>query len=72
MRCIVLRMETSLVAGLVAARSAQTQLALAARLMRMDAGMERAVADLVEAAQQNAEKLAQAASGIGRALDVTV
>ncbi len=65
-------METSLVAGLVAAHAAQAQLAVAARLMRMNADMERSVAQLVDAAQQNANKLADAAAGLGQNLDVTV
>jgi hypothetical protein len=62
----------SLVSGLMAAQTGRVQLAVAARLMRMNADMENSVAQLLDAAQANGAKLAQAALGIGTQLDITV
>ncbi len=61
----------SIASGLVAARVAQTQLAVGAKLMRMNANAEASVAQLVDAASQNANRLADAAAGLGQNLDIT-
>ena len=47
------------------------QLAVAARLARMDEDQNSSVAKLVDAAQQNFDPLANVAAGIGTSLDVT-
>jgi hypothetical protein len=56
----------------VAARAGQTQLAVAAKMLRMNAESAQAVVQLLEAGQANIDKLANVASGIGGNLDVSV
>jgi len=65
-------MDTNLVSALIGARIGEMQLAVAARLMRMDAGLEGSVAKLLESAQQSVDRLANVAAGVGVNLDVTV
>lgn len=48
------------------------QMAAAAKLMRMDADAAGDATKLIEAARQNHQRLAQAASGIRGRLDVSV
>ena len=67
-------MSTSLISALLTARIGQMQLAVAARLSRTDPNNPDSgpsIAKLVDAAQQNFEPLADAASGIGANLDIT-
>jgi hypothetical protein len=61
----------SLVSALLAAQVAQMQLAAAAKIAKMQAGNGGAVAKLVDAADQNAQRLSAAAEGLGRAIDVS-
>jgi hypothetical protein len=61
----------SIAAAMVGARAAQIQLAVAAKMLRMNADAQGAVAQLLDAAQQNAAQLA-AASGLGGNLDISV
>ena len=60
----------SIVSGLIASRSAEIQIAVAARLLRMNADTEGAVAQLLDAANRNASALANVAEGVGRMVDV--
>ena len=62
--------DVALASGLIAARTAQVQLAVAAKMLRMNAAAERSVVKIIDAAQQNAERLAASASGIGGNLDI--
>jgi len=48
------------------------QLAVAAKILRMNAQAEQSVVQLIEAAQQNLDNLANVAAGIGTNLDITV
>jgi hypothetical protein len=64
-------MDMSLVTALVGAQTGMLQLAVAARLARMNADTGASIAKLVDAAQQNANSLANAAAGIGGRLDVS-
>jgi hypothetical protein len=61
-----------LASSFVAARSAQMQLAVAAALIRMDAQQEASIANLVTAASENAQQMAEAAAGLGRHLDLKI
>jgi hypothetical protein len=61
-----------LAATMTGARSAQTQFVLAAKMMTMNAQADASVAAMIEAAQQNAASLANAANGVGGNLDVSV
>ena len=62
----------ALASSLVAARAGQAQLAVAAKMMRMNADAAQSVVQLLEAGQANIDKLANVAAGIGGNLDVSV
>ncbi len=62
----------ALATALIASRTAQVQMAVAAKLLRMSADAEKSVVQLIESAQQNIDKLANVASGIGGNLDISV
>lgn len=58
-------------ASLVAAQMARVQFAVAARMARMDAQSGQSVANLISAAEQNMNRLANVAAGIGTQVDIT-
>ena len=62
----------ALASALVGASVGQVQLAVAAKMLRMSADSDRQVAQLVDSAQQNFDRLANVAAGIGQNLDVSV
>ena len=64
-------MDTSLISAFLGAQTGMVQLAVAARLMRMNADQDASVVKLIDAAQQNFAPLANAAAGIGTNLDVS-
>jgi hypothetical protein len=65
-------METaSLLSALLGAQTGMLQLAFAARLERMNADQGASVANLIDAADQNASSLANVAGNIGTNLDVS-
>jgi hypothetical protein len=61
----------SLAAALVAAQMARVQLAVAARMARMDAQSGQSIANLISATEQNINRLANVAAGIGTQVDLT-
>jgi len=61
-----------LASAFVSASAGQTQLAVAAKMLRMNADADQSVVKLLEAGQANIDKLANVASGIGGNLDVSV
>lgn len=63
----------SIALGAVAAQQAKTQQTVAARLMKMNANADQAIANLLQAAQDNLMQLAQSANppGVGGNLDVS-
>ena len=63
---------TSLVSALVGAKMAQAQMAVAAKMARMDMQSSQSIADLLDAAQQNMNRLANLPAGVGTQLDITV
>ena len=63
---------TALASALIGAQNAQGQFALAAKMVKMNAEAEASVAALIESAQQNVERLANVASGIGGNVDISV
>jgi hypothetical protein len=65
-------MDTALVGAVMASKTAQLQMAVAARIMKMNATSEQSFVQLIEAASQNAAKLANAASGLGQNVDIQV
>ena len=63
---------TSLVTALAAAQMSGAQMALAARMLRMNADAAESIVKVIEAAQQNIASLANLAAGVGRNLSITV
>ena len=64
--------SVSVAAAMSGASAASAQMALAAKMMRMNADAEASVAKLVDAAQQNLQQLAGVAAGLGQNLDIHV
>jgi len=63
--------DAALASAFIAARVGQVQLAVAAKMLRMNADAAQSVATLIDAAQQNMDRLANVAAGIGTNLDVS-
>jgi hypothetical protein len=61
----------SIAAAFVAAQAGQLQIAVAAKMARMNADASADTAKLLQAAQQNFDRLANVASGIGGTIDMT-
>jgi hypothetical protein len=61
----------SIAAAFIAQQAGQVQMAVAAKMLRMNAQSASNVAKLLEAAQQNFDRLANVASGVGANLDVS-
>lgn len=62
----------ALAAALVGARMGQVQMEAAARMMRMNAQSAASIVQVIEAAQQNIDRLANLADGVGTNLDISV
>ncbi len=62
---------TSLASALIDAQAGQAQLAVAAKILKMNADQEASVAKLLDAAQANISSLANVAVGIGGNLDIS-
>lgn len=66
-------MSASLAAAAAASSQAQVQMAVAAKIAKMNAGAEQAVAELVQASADNLKALTSAvAPGVGGKLDISV
>jgi len=63
--------DVALASAFIAASMGQVQLAVAAKMLRMNADAAQSVATLIDAAQQNMDRLANVAAGIGTNLDVS-
>jgi hypothetical protein len=63
---------TSLATAFIGVQIGRAQLAIAGKMLRMDAVNEQSVVKLIDAAQQNMDRLANVAAGIGGNLDVSV
>jgi hypothetical protein len=62
----------ALATAFIDAQVGRAQLAVAAKLLQMDAANEQSVVGLIDAAQQNMDRLANVAAGIGGNLDISV
>jgi hypothetical protein len=62
---------TSIAAAFISAQVGQVQTAMAAKLLRMNDQASNAL-KLIEAAQENFDRLANVAAGVGRNLDISV
>src|SRR5262245_53928076 len=68
----VLRMDIgALASAFVGAKIAEAQMAVAARMLRINADAAASVVRVIDAAQQNMDRLANVAAGIGGNPDVT-
>ena len=66
-------MDTAAIAASFAvAQAAQTQMALAAKMMKMNAENAQAVVALIDESQANLERLVSQAPGLGQNLDISV
>jgi hypothetical protein len=61
----------TIAAAFIAQQAGQAQLAVAARILRMNADSAANIAQLLEAAQQNFDRLANVASGVGANFDIS-
>jgi hypothetical protein len=64
-------MDISLITAFIGAQTGMMQLAVAARLARVDQQDNSSLVQLIDAAQQNFSPLANTASGIGKNIDVS-
>ena len=62
---------SSIATAFVAAQSSQLQTAVAAKMLKMNADMASSAVQLIDAASQNLDRLANVAAGIGGNLDIT-
>ena len=63
---------SSVAAAMAGAQLGRTQMAMAAKMLKMNADNAASIVQVIEASQQNLNDLANAAAGIGRNLDITV
>jgi len=61
----------TIAAAFIAQQASQLQTAVAAKMLRMNADAAANVAKLLEAAQQNFDRLANVAAGVGANLDIS-
>lgn len=65
-------MDTAAIAtAFVDAQMSQVQMAAAAKMMRMNAQAESSIIEVIDAAQQNIDRLANVAAGVGGQVDVS-
>ena len=62
----------TLAAFVITGHTAEAQLAFAAKMLRMNAQTAHNAVTLIEAAQENFDRLANLAPGVGQNLDVSV
>ena len=66
-------MSVSLATAAAATSQAKVQMAVAAKIAKMNAGAERAVADLLAASAENMKTLVSASgAGVGGQLDISI
>jgi hypothetical protein len=62
----------NLISAFIGARVGQMQLAVAAKMLRMDVDAAQSVVKMIDAAQQNIDRLANVAAGVGGNVDISV
>ncbi|HET7191043.1 MAG TPA: hypothetical protein VFI98_03950 [Pseudolabrys sp.] len=62
---------SSIAAALVGSQMSNVQMALAAKMLRMNADAASAIAQVLDAAQQNIASLANVAQGVGQKLNIS-
>jgi hypothetical protein len=63
--------DAGLASAFIAARVGQVQMAIAAKMLKMNADTAQSAVKLIEAAQQNIDRLANVAAGIGTNVDLS-
>lgn len=63
---------TALATAFVGAQAAKVQTAAAAKMMKMNADAQASIVKVLEAAQDNMQKVAATAAGIGGNIDISV
>ena len=63
---------TALASAFVGAKAAEVQMAVAAKMMKMNADAAKSIVQVIDAAQENLNRLANVAAGIGGNLDISV
>ena len=61
----------SIAAALVGAQTSNAQMALAAKMLRMNADAASSIVQVLDAAQQNLNSLANVAAGVGQNLNIS-
>ena len=61
----------ALASAFVGAKAAEVQMAVAAKMLRMNADAAASIVQVIDAAQENMDRLANVAAGIGGNLDVS-
>jgi hypothetical protein len=62
---------TSLAAALAGAQMNNVQMAIAAKMLRMNADSAASIVQVLNAAEQNIQSLANVAAGVGQNLNIT-
>lgn len=62
---------TALATAFIGAKAAEVQMAVAAKMLKMNADSAKSVVQVIEAAQENLDRLANVAAGIGQNLDIS-
>jgi hypothetical protein len=63
---------TSLATAMVGAQMSQVQMAVAAEMLRMNAQNAGSIVQVLDAAQQNLNSLANVAAGVGQNVNISV
>ncbi|HEX5210883.1 MAG TPA: hypothetical protein VFW22_04025 [Pseudolabrys sp.] len=62
---------TSIATAMAGAQMSQVQMAIAAKMMRMNADSAASVVQLIDAAQKNMQSLANVGAGVGQNVNIT-
>jgi hypothetical protein len=62
----------SLAAALAGAQMSNVQMAMSAKMLRMNADSAASVAQMIDSAQQNMSSLANVAAGVGQNVNISV
>ena len=63
---------SSIAAAMIGAQAGRTQMAVAAKMLKMNADSAAQILQFIEGSQQNLAKLANAGAGLGQNLDISV
>lgn len=63
--------DSAIATAFIGATASRVQLAVAAKLLRMNAHADASIAQLLEAGQENLNRLANVAAGVGTNIDIT-